>query len=248
MDDLSAHTLRLPCNTEIKRSVRTLDRKRSKSAPHTHLFIARIVGCSLRGCRGTMRAFVSCNGSLARGATSTIMRVPGRVRFGCPARGSGCSRSGRTPRSTRALNWPFGAPDPSSRVVESGAEDPGSRRGRWIRCCCSDRSNFGKPFDCVLVVPADGGFPCGRACPTKHLLVKSSLVRNMPLGDAERRRWCHKGRLIEEALGAFGRWRVGIRIRGVFQNADTSDCRSMPCKYSNVAPDCIAVITRAAYR
>ena len=23
-------------------------------------------------------------------------------------------------------------------------------------------SNFGKPLDCVLVVPADGGFPCGR--------------------------------------------------------------------------------------
>jgi hypothetical protein len=26
----------------------------------------------------------------------------------------------------------------------------------------SDRSNFGKPLDCVLVVPADGGFPRGR--------------------------------------------------------------------------------------
>src|SRR5690349_17048410 len=26
----------------------------------------------------------------------------------------------------------------------------------------SDRSNFGEPLDCVLVVPADGGFPCGR--------------------------------------------------------------------------------------
>src|SRR6185436_13743022 len=49
------------------------------------------------------------------------------------------------------------------RVVESGAEDPGSRRGRWIRCrCCSDRSNFGEPLDRVLVVPADGGFPSGR--------------------------------------------------------------------------------------
>ncbi len=31
-----------------------------------------------------------------------------------------------------------------------------------IRCRCSDRSNFGEPLDCVLVVPADGGFPCGR--------------------------------------------------------------------------------------
>jgi len=50
----------------------------------------------------------------------------------------------------------------SSRGVESGAEDPGSRRGLWIRCrCCSNRSNFGEPLDCVLVVPADGGFPCG---------------------------------------------------------------------------------------
>src|SRR6266545_6354787 len=83
------------------------------------------------------------------------------ARFGRPARGSGCSETGRTRRSTRAPNWPFGAPDPSSRVVESGAEDPGSRRGLWIRCrCCSDRSNFGEPLDCVLVVPADGGFPC----------------------------------------------------------------------------------------
>ena len=26
---------------------------------------------------------------------------------------------------------------------------------------CSDRSNFGKPLDGVLVVPTDGGFPCG---------------------------------------------------------------------------------------
>ncbi|HJS20246.1 MAG TPA: hypothetical protein VJ785_15975 [Anaerolineales bacterium] len=49
---------------------------------------------------------------------------------------------------TRAPNWPFGAPDPSSRVIESGAEDPGGRRGLWIRCrCCSDRSNFGEPLD-----------------------------------------------------------------------------------------------------
>lgn len=30
-----------------------------------------------------------------------------------------------------------------------------------IRRNCSDRSNFGKPLDCVLVLPADGGFPCG---------------------------------------------------------------------------------------
>src|ERR1700742_778406 len=27
---------------------------------------------------------------------------------------------------------------------------------------CSDRSNFGKSLDRVRVVPADGGFPCGR--------------------------------------------------------------------------------------
>ena len=46
--------------------------------------------------------------------------------------------------------------------VESGAEDPGSRRVLWICSrCCSDRSNFGEPLDCVLVVPADSGFPCG---------------------------------------------------------------------------------------
>ena len=35
-----------------------------------------------------------------------------------------------------------------------------------VRCCCSDRSNFGEALDCELVgpagVPADGGFPCGR--------------------------------------------------------------------------------------
>jgi hypothetical protein len=40
-----------------------------------------------------------------------------------------------------------------SAVKESGqeeerGEDPGSRRGLWIRCrCCSDRSNFGEPLD-----------------------------------------------------------------------------------------------------
>ena len=31
-----------------------------------------------------------------------------------------------------------------------------------MRCRCSDRSNLGKPIDCVLVFPADGGFPRGR--------------------------------------------------------------------------------------
>jgi len=31
-----------------------------------------------------------------------------------------------------------------------------------IRCRCSDRSNVGEPLDRVVVVPADGGFPCGR--------------------------------------------------------------------------------------
>ena len=36
----------------------------------------------------------------------------------------------------------------------------GIRCGPSIRSRCSDRSNFGKPLDCVLVVPADGGFPC----------------------------------------------------------------------------------------
>lgn len=75
----------------------------------------------------------------------------------------GWSGTGRPRRSPRAPNWPFGAPDPSSRVVESSAEDPGRRRGLWLRCrCCSDHSNVGEPLDCVLVVPADGGFPCGR--------------------------------------------------------------------------------------
>jgi hypothetical protein len=51
---------------------------------------------------------------------------------------------------------------PLSRVVESGAEDPGIRCGLSIRCRRSDRPNFGEPPDRVLVVPADGGFPCGR--------------------------------------------------------------------------------------
>ena len=31
-----------------------------------------------------------------------------------------------------------------------------------FRCRCSDHSNFGKPLNCVFVIPADGGFPCGR--------------------------------------------------------------------------------------
>jgi hypothetical protein len=38
----------------------------------------------------------------------------------------------------------------------------GIRCSLSIRSRCSDRSNFGKPLDCALVVPADGGFPCGR--------------------------------------------------------------------------------------
>jgi hypothetical protein len=37
------------------------------------------------------------------------------------------------------------------------------RRGLSVRCRCSNRSNFGKPLDCVRVVPADGGFPRGRS-------------------------------------------------------------------------------------
>jgi len=49
-----------------------------------------------------------------------------------------------------------------SRRLSGGAGESGIRRGLSIRCRCSDRSNFGKPLDCVLVVPADGGFPCGR--------------------------------------------------------------------------------------
>ena len=39
------------------------------------------------------------------------------------------------------------------------AERPGG--GLTIRWRCSDRSNVGEPLDWVLVVPADGGFPCG---------------------------------------------------------------------------------------
>jgi len=49
-----------------------------------------------------------------------------------------------------------------SRRLSGGAGESGIRRGLSIRCRCSDRSNFGKTLDCVLVVPADGGFPCGR--------------------------------------------------------------------------------------
>src|SRR5262249_15026874 len=36
------------------------------------------------------------------------------------------------------------------------------RCGLSMRCRCSDRSHFGEPLDCIRVVPADGGFPCGR--------------------------------------------------------------------------------------
>ena len=36
-----------------------------------------------------------------------------------------------------------------------------SRRAK-ARRPAQNRSNFSKPLDCVLVVPADGGFPCGR--------------------------------------------------------------------------------------
>ena len=42
------------------------------------------------------------------------------------------------------------------------AGESGIRGGLSIRCHGSDRSNFGKPLDGVLVVPADGGFPGGR--------------------------------------------------------------------------------------
>ena len=61
-----------------------------------------------------------------------------------------------------------GAHHPMAAYVPRVAK--GSHRGRhYGKTCglsihggCSDRSNFGEPLDRVLVVPADGGFPCGR--------------------------------------------------------------------------------------
>ena len=46
---------------------------------------------------------------------------------------------------------------PSSRHRENPRDRPIARSSS--RCRCSDRSNLGKQPDCVLVVPADGGFP-----------------------------------------------------------------------------------------
>ena len=45
---------------------------------------------------------------------------------------------------------------------QRGAEDPAFDAVSRFRWRCSDGSNFGELFHCVLVIPADGGFPCSR--------------------------------------------------------------------------------------
>src|SRR3954451_21047034 len=60
--------------------------------------------------------------------------------------------------STSTLCWRASA-DPRN-VTRPRFEVESSRCALAIRCCYSDRSNFGEPPDCELVVPADGGFPC----------------------------------------------------------------------------------------
>ena len=57
-------------------------------------------------------------------------------------------------------------------------------------CRCSDRSNFGEPLDCVLVVPTDGGFPCGRSLrgDVVHAVVQSGGVvgqHQVEVGDVD---------------------------------------------------------------
>ncbi len=49
--------------------------------------------------------------------------------------------------------------------MKPSLSDPGEipvQCGLQVRFLRSDRSNFGKPLDCVVVVPTDGGFPSGR--------------------------------------------------------------------------------------
>src|SRR5215208_3658809 len=64
----------------------------------------------------------------------------------------------RTGRPAHCGNW-----SATSRRTSSASTV--MRRGGAPSCGvllnCSDRSNVGEPLDCVLVVPADGGFPCG---------------------------------------------------------------------------------------
>jgi len=62
--------------------------------------------------------------------------------------------------ATRALDMVFRSPAKEVKIEFQGGVIPATPPS--IRCRCSDRSNFGEPLDCVLVVPADGGFPCGR--------------------------------------------------------------------------------------
>ena len=59
------------------------------------------------------------------------------------------------------LTCAFGVGAPELRAEDERRDWP--RFGAVSRvAACSDRSNLGEPRDCVLVVPADGGLPCGR--------------------------------------------------------------------------------------
>src|SRR5215470_8684519 len=87
------------------------------------------------------------------------------------ARTTRCHRAAILPESVGVVkrHGPGGrrTTDTSSRATSTRSsstvhEGCGIRCGLSIRCRCSDGSNFRKPLDCVLVVPADGSFPCGR--------------------------------------------------------------------------------------
>jgi hypothetical protein len=66
-------------------------------------------------------------------------------------------------RASDSLGRPAGDAGPAAEFwATPDAPRSGSKCGLANSLRCSDRSNFGEPLDCVLVVPADGGFPCGR--------------------------------------------------------------------------------------
>jgi hypothetical protein len=76
----------------------------------------------------------------------------------------------------------FSAGDAAEGSIASNPGTLGRRR--------SDRSNFGKPLDCVLVVPAHGGFPCCeglRGDVERAVLEASGVVRQhqVEVGDVD---------------------------------------------------------------
>src|SRR4051812_29072986 len=80
----------------------------------------------------------------------------------CTPRTTGC------PSSVSSRQLPSN-PSYAQQPPESVQLPQTSERGVCGECApstaakaFSDRSNFGEPLDCVVVVPADGGFPCGR--------------------------------------------------------------------------------------